>query len=203
MTNGGPSLTSSCCAHRIVDRLHPDDYPVEVLADWKAQHERDSGTDGAVLSPLTEDRLLDLIEKAVASTKRQSERQLVFALLSFLDGRRVLFDPWTLEEPEHVAASILEIRGRIDGDLARLKPEAKAVEALRAIRAACLRYLTQVPHPRDAPRHWPDAINALRAGVANGIESLEPDYDLKMPGGTGREETCIIYIPIPEGKDPV
>jgi len=51
--------------------------------------------------------------------------------------------------------------------------------------------------------HWPDAINALRAGVANGIESLEPDYDLKMPGGTGREETCIIYIPIPEGKDPV
>jgi len=153
MTNGGPSLTSSCCAHRIVDRLHPDDYPVEVLADWKAQHERDSGTDGAVLSPLTEDRLLDLIEKAVASTKRQSERQLVFALLSFLDGRRVLFDPWTLEEPEHVAASILEIRGRIDGDLARLKPEAKAVEALRAIRAACLRYLTQVPHPRDAPRH--------------------------------------------------
>jgi hypothetical protein len=85
--------------HKIVDRLHPDDYPVEVLADWKAQHERDSGIDGAVLSPLTEDRLLDLIEKAVASTERQGERQLVFGVLSFLDGRRVLFDPWNSKSP--------------------------------------------------------------------------------------------------------
>jgi hypothetical protein len=140
----------------IVDWLHPDDYPVEVLADWKAQHERNARIDGSVLSPLTEDRLLDLIEKAVASADHQSERQLVFALLSFLDGRRVLFDPWTLEEPEHVAASILEIRSQIDGDLARLKSDAKAVDSLRAIRAACLQYLTRVPHPEDAPRHWPD-----------------------------------------------
>jgi hypothetical protein len=188
--------------HKTVDRLHPDDYPVEVLADWKAQHERASGIDGAALSPLTEDRLLDLIEKAVASTERQTERRLVFGLLSFLDGRRVLFDPWTLEEPEQVAASILCIRGRIDRDLACLEPEAKAVEALRAIRTACLRYLTRVPHPQAAPGRWPGAINDLRAGVANGIESLERDYELKMPGGTGREENRIINIPIPECKDP-
>jgi hypothetical protein len=191
--------------HKIVDRLHPDNYPAEVLADWKVQHERDSGADGSALSPITEDRLLDLIEKAIASIEGQNERQLVFSLFNFLDGRRVLFDPWTIEEPQYVAASILEIRRRIDGDLGRLKPKAKAVESLRAIRAACLRYLSRVPHPQDAPAHWPGAINDLRAGVADGIESLERDYDLEMPGGTGRDTTPIqiIYIPIPEGKDPV
>ena len=188
--------------HKIVDRLHPDDYPVAVLANWKAQHERDAGIDGSVLSPLTEDRLLDLIEKAVASADRQSERQLVVSLLRFLDGRCVLFDPWTLEEPEHVATSILEICRRIDDDLARLRPDAKAVENLRAIRTACLRYLTRVPHPEAAPRHWPDAINDLRAGIANGIEALERDYQVKMPGGTGQGTTRIIYIAEPRGQDP-
>lgn len=191
--------------HKIVDRLHPDDYPVEVLADWKAQHERDFGADGSILSPLTEDRLLDLIEKAVASTERRSERQLVFAFLSFLDGRRVLFDPWTIEESRYVTASILETRSRIDSDFAHLRPEAKAVESLRAIRAACLRYLSRVPYPEDAQRHWPGAINDLRAGVANGIESLERDYDLEIPGGIGRDAkpTRVIYIPAPEGNGPV
>jgi len=134
-------------------------------------------------------------------TDRQSERRLVFALLTFLDGRRVLFDPWTLEEPELVANSILMVRARIDDDLASLEPDAEAVASLRTIRTACLRYLTRVPHPEDASKHWPDAINDLRAGVAEGIESLERDYKIAMPGGTGREQFGTIYLPGPEGRD--
>lgn len=135
-------------------------------------------------------------------TDRQSERRLVFALLTFLDGRRVLFDPWTLEDPELVAASVLKVRARIDDDLASLEPDADAVASLRAIRAACLQYLTRVPHPEDATNHWPGAINDLRAGVRDGIESLERDYKIAMPGGTGREELRTIYLPGPEGHDP-
>jgi hypothetical protein len=135
-------------------------------------------------------------------TDRQSERQLVFALLTWLDGRRVLFDPWTLEDPERVAASVLEVRARIDDDLASLEPDAEAIASLRAIRAACLQYLTRVPHSEDAAKHWPGAINDLRAGVGKGIESLERDYKIATPGGTGREELRVIYVPVPEEHDP-
>lgn len=71
-----------------------------------------------------------------------------------------------------------------------------------AIRAACLQYLTRVPHPEDATNHWPGAINDLRAGVRSGIESLERDYKIAMPGRTGREELRTIYLPGPEGHDP-
>jgi len=135
-------------------------------------------------------------------TDRQSERQLVFALLTWLDGRRVLFDPWTLEDPERVAASVLEVRARIDDDLTSLEPDAEAVASLRAIRVACLRYLTRVPHSEDAAQHWPGAINDLRAGVGKGIQSLERDYKIAIPSGTGREELRVIYVPVPEEHDP-
>jgi len=128
----------------------------------------------------------------------QRERQLVFALLTYLHGRRVLFDPWTQEWPELVAASILEVRARLDAVLANLTPDAKAVDSLWVIRAACLKYLTRVPHPEDVAAHWPDAINDLRDGVGNGIESLERDYKLTMPGGTGREQFAAITLPFPE-----
>jgi hypothetical protein len=57
--------------HKVVDRLHPGDYPVEVLAGWKVQHERDAGIDGSDLWSVTEDRFLDLIEKALASAGPQ------------------------------------------------------------------------------------------------------------------------------------
>jgi hypothetical protein len=135
-------------------------------------------------------------------TRRQHERQLVFALLTWLGGRAVLFNPWTLEEPELVAGSVLKVRARVDDDLASLRPGAKAIDSLLTIRAACLQYLTRVPHPEDWESHWPDAINDLRAGVASGIESLERDYGITMPGGLGREQFRVIYLPMPGETTP-
>jgi hypothetical protein len=39
------NLILLCTSHRkVVDRLHPGDYPVDVLAGWKAQHEREAGS---------------------------------------------------------------------------------------------------------------------------------------------------------------
>jgi pyrimidine deaminase RibD-like protein len=207
------------CAERIIDRritrvvigiLDPND----AIRGRGALRLRDAGIEIAVFDP----DLMAQIEEINRDFRRdqlgaqhlertnvqttdpdnlQRERQLVFALLTFLHGRRVLFDPWTLEEPKYVATSVLEVRARLDADLANLKPDAKAVESLWAIRAACLTYLTRVPHPEDAAGHWPGAINDLRDGVGNGIESLERDYKLTMPGGTGREQLTAINLPIP------
>jgi hypothetical protein len=154
-------------------------------------------TVGTLISALiwVADQLRDILMRR--RTTQQRERQIVFALLTFLDGRRVLFDPWTIEEPHYVAASVLEVRARVEDDLANLKPDAKAIASLRAIRTGCLQYLTRVPRPEDAEKHWPHAINDLRAAVGSGIEDLERDYQMAMPGGTGRDPGRVIYVARP------
>jgi hypothetical protein len=48
--------------HDLVDKIRPDDYPVEVLLQWKADRE---GSQSGALSGLSEDRLEDLIIEAV------------------------------------------------------------------------------------------------------------------------------------------
>jgi len=53
--------------HTVVDRLHPKDYPAEVLQEWKTSREAEAGIDDVALSALTEERLVELIEKAVGA----------------------------------------------------------------------------------------------------------------------------------------
>ncbi len=53
--------------HTIVDRLHPDDYPIEVLTEWKTGHERDAGIDQGALATMTDEHFVELIESAVKS----------------------------------------------------------------------------------------------------------------------------------------
>lgn len=84
--------------HKVVDRLHPGDYPVDVLAGWKAQHEHEAGIDGSVLSPLTEDRLLDLIEKAVASAGPQRLLTVELGLGVSAPGKTVILPPDTAKD---------------------------------------------------------------------------------------------------------
>jgi len=78
--------------HTIVDRLHPADYPPEELQRWKVQCEADAGIDDRALSSLTEDRLLELIQKAVSSCRPV---RLVTAELGlgFIMGHQLLSVP--------------------------------------------------------------------------------------------------------------
>jgi hypothetical protein len=64
--------------HNIVDRLHPDDYSEETLAEWKREHEVAAGIDGGELTTVAEDRLIGLIEWAVqqAGPQRRVDAQL-------------------------------------------------------------------------------------------------------------------------------
>ena len=47
--------------HTIVDTIRPQDYPIEVLAQWKSSRERGSSAALSTLSGITEDRLQELI----------------------------------------------------------------------------------------------------------------------------------------------
>jgi hypothetical protein len=61
-----PNLVLLCKPHHdVVDRRHPDNYPPEVLADWKTA--REANIDRPALAGLTDERLMGWIERAVAA----------------------------------------------------------------------------------------------------------------------------------------
>lgn len=107
--------------HNVVDRLRPANYSVELLTGWKNDHERLAGIDGDALSFLTDDRLVDLIEKAVAAA---GPRRLIAVELGLgIAGRRQLivlprdtakdfFDTYA-----HLGPPVLAVTARSQGAL--------------------------------------------------------------------------------------
>ena len=72
----------------------------------------------------------------------KSERDTVRALLTFLEDRRVLYDPFHLEVRDQVERSVLEIRQQCTETLAALPEGSPAIGAVRAIRGTCRRFLS-------------------------------------------------------------
>ncbi|MET3452201.1 hypothetical protein [Curtobacterium sp. 1544] len=69
-----PNLILLCTPHHnVVDRRHPEDYPAEVLRQWKTAHE---GAAGVPALPISESTLLDAIRDAAEHTKPHREATL-------------------------------------------------------------------------------------------------------------------------------
>ena len=79
----------------------------------------------------------------------EPEREVIRRLLNFLEDRRVLFNPYTLEVEGQVVESVTEIRQRLTRVLDELPEGSHAVPGVKAMRAACRRFLDE-PHP-EAP----------------------------------------------------
>ena len=75
----------------------------------------------------------------------EPERKVVRDVLTFLEDRRVLYNPGAWEMESHVTESVLRIRETLTQAIQRLGEDSKAVPAMRAMRAACREYL-------DGPR---------------------------------------------------
>ena len=77
------------------------------------------------------------------------KREIVSQLVTFLEDRRALYQPYHLEHGPWVSESILEIRRELTSALKNCPDDAELVEPLRAMRAACRKYLdTTDPHAR-------------------------------------------------------
>lgn len=86
----------------------------------------------------------------LSTTATTTDRDISQALVTFLEDRRVLFNPEYLEVASEVDHSVLEIRKELTESLQQLDPKSRAVKPMRAMRAACRRYLDE---PRQHFRH--------------------------------------------------
>jgi len=65
-------------------------------------------------------------------------------VIAFLEDRRVLYAPDELEVPPHCVHSVLEIRHFLSGELGKLDAKSEFASSLRAMRAACRKFLERV-----------------------------------------------------------
>lgn len=62
----------------------------------------------------------------------------------FLEDRRVLYEPGQMEVPSHCVHSVLEIRHVLSDELGKLDSKSDLAASLRAMRAACRKFLERV-----------------------------------------------------------
>lgn len=83
----------------------------------------------------------------------ESERNVIRSLLIFLEDRRALYNPNSLEIGDHVAGSVMEIRTALTNSIQRLPENSNAIPCLRAMRAACREYLDKQDDGFGFPPH--------------------------------------------------
>lgn len=65
-------------------------------------------------------------------------------LVSFLEDRRVLYNPGELETPSHCVHSVIEIRHFLSEEIGKVDSASQFAANLRAMRAACRKFLDHV-----------------------------------------------------------
>ena len=119
-----------------------------------------------------------------------AERDTVRALLTFLEDRRVLYQPYQLEGEGDVDHSVHAIRQQCTLSLASLDEQSQAAGPIRAIRAACRRFLDE-PRPEfphlsgSLGRHgghagFFTALGELRATIGTQIAVLALLYKVEL-----------------------
>jgi hypothetical protein len=122
--------------------------------------------------------------------------------LTFLEDRRALYNPYDLETPEYVVRSILDIRERLTSELEQLEHPTPLAESIRAMRAACRKFLDQVEATGSRLRYrlhrriWDlDEINFFLAlGELRAIVGIHA-AQISVRYGIDVEETLVSIFP--------
>lgn len=116
-------------------------------------------------------------------------------VLSYLEDRRVLYEPYEQEDPEQCVASILSLREHLSQEIAGIqRNKSPLVENLSAMRSACREFLGEVDvaiqRDRDfllpdswGPRRWwfDAALGGLRRLMGVQIAAIAGRAKLDVP----------------------
>lgn len=112
--------------------------------------------------------------------------------LAYLEDRRVLFEPYHLEIEDQCVQSVLDIRRFLTDEIGRQGDGSQLAGHLRAIRAACRKFLgdSQLGRPRIHMQSWHGpfdsqffiALGELRSTVGYHVAVIAVHYDLEVEG---------------------
>ncbi len=81
------------------------------------------------------------------------ERDAARRLITFLEDRRVLFNPAAWEAPDHCVQSVLQIREQLTAAIGALPEDSGLTPSLRAMRSASRKFLDAMQALRSSPGH--------------------------------------------------
>lgn len=65
-------------------------------------------------------------------------------IIAYLEDRRVLYAPTSMEHPSHCVESVLDVRRFLTEELGKLDPHNPLAQNLQGMRAACRKFLNQI-----------------------------------------------------------
>ena len=115
----------------------------------------------------------------------ETDRDIVRKLITFLEDRRALYNPYNIETPMFVDQSLLEIRKELTNTLQRIGNNPDISPHLRAMRAACRKYLNEVRNQSGPRFHYREfeifaALGELRALFGIHIAQLAVKYGIDI-----------------------
>lgn len=126
----------------------------------------------------------------VSWNPNQTDKDQAKEIIAFLEDRRVLYNPSEMEIPSHCVSSVLEIRRFLTQKIG-VTQNKELLESLRAMRAACRKFLEAVGASEDIVRfgshsgHWASwsfngSIGELRGVFGVHITKIAAMYGLDV-----------------------
>lgn len=115
----------------------------------------------------------------------ETDRDIVRKLITFLEDRRALYNPYNIETPIFVDQSILEIRKKLTDTLQQLGDNPDISPHLRAMRAACRKHMNKAGNQTRSIFHFIDfevfaALGELRAVFGVHVAQLAVKYGIDI-----------------------
>jgi hypothetical protein len=122
----------------------------------------------------------------------EPESVIARRIITFLEDRRVLYAPSKMETPAHCVESVIQIRGFLTAELAQLDSGTELARTMRAMRAACRKFLNTVDGRDgriirfgDQYGHWASwvfngALGEMRGVFGIHIAKLAAQYGLDV-----------------------
>jgi len=111
----------------------------------------------------------------------ETDREIVKKLITFLEDRRALYNPYNIETVLWVTESIMEIRKRLTDVLETLDDGSDISAHIRAMRAACRKYMDE------------NEVQLKIRGITHRGESLTSLGELRGVFGIHIAQLCVKY----------
>ncbi len=123
----------------------------------------------------------------ISWTPPETDREIVRKLITFLEDRRALYNPYDREFPPWVTQSVLEIRKELTDTLKIIGDNPEISPHLRAMRAACRKFMDSTAQPG---KHYHPffndfdfiALGEMRATFGIHIAQLCVKYGIDIEG---------------------